>query len=228
MLIGRKKEYKQIVNLIKQKKNIFIFGKEGAGKTFLLKTVLKAIKPNDYFYSQDSSCLRKALQDFLESAFDEKFIASQNILGLRKLIYQHSKSGGKYFVFDHMVKSSSRLFSLTEWLCEHVPVIMVGRGPYYRDIGTMSYLLWNFTKIELANFSRPHVDGLIDFFINEYKLGIPEQAVFKEEVYRRSQGNPGIIEEICRYAQSGHYSTSDGAINFELIGLDRKISDIKL
>ena len=228
MLIGRKNEYRQMMNLIKQKRNIYIFGKEGAGKTFLLKTVLKDLRPNDYFYSQDSSCLRRALQDFLQPAFDEKFIASQNILGLRKLIYQLSKSGGKYFIFDHVEKSSSRLFSLTEWLCEHVPIIMVGRGPYYKDIGTMSYFLWNFSKIELVNLSRLHADELIDFFINEYKLNIPDQEIFKEEVFQRSQGNPGIIEEICRYVKNGHYSTSDGAINFELISLDRKISDIKL
>ncbi len=227
MLIGRDKERNKIIDAISQRKNLFIFGVENVGKSFLLKHVLEKTGGKGLLYSDNCSTIKTSLAGFLKDDYDPAFLSSQNILSLRKLFYKKVQKEKPYLIFDHIGSVGPKFFSYLENLLDEHPALFIARSPDTEEIGDLSLLLFSFDKLEIHNLNRKYAFELITHFIERYCLLIDKLDYFRKEVFRLSGGNPSAIREICQYAGRDEYKVAK-EIKFKLLNLDRKIDSLKL
>ncbi len=227
MLIGRDKEIEGIIGAVSQRKNLFLSGPGGAGKTFIVKHVLQETDAKCMLYSGDCTTIKTSIAGFLEGDYDSSFLSCQNVLSLRKLFYKKIQKENPYLVFDHIGRVGPRFFSYLENLLDEHPVLIIARSPDPGDIGDLSLLLFSFDKLEVQNMHRKHAYELITHFIESYELVIDKVDYFRKEVFRLSSGNPAVIREICQYAKKDEYKVGD-EMKLNLLNLDRKIDALKL
>ncbi len=227
MLVGRVQEKDEIVDAISQRKNLFFFGPEGVGKSFILKHVIEEIGGRGVLYSDDCATIKTSLAGFLKADYDSTFLSYQNILSLRKLFYKKVHEDNPYLVFDHIGSVGPKFFSYLENLLDERSALFIARSHESRDIGDLSLLLFSFGKLELHNLNRKHAYELIAYLIESYSLVIDKVDYFKKEVFCLSSGNPSVIMEICHYAKKSEYKVGN-EIKLNLLDLDRKIDALKL
>jgi hypothetical protein len=227
VLIGRDKERNQIVDAVSQRKNLFLFGLEGVGKSFIVKHVLEETGGRGVLYSDDCATIKTSLFGFLNGDYGSKFLSDHNVLSLRKLFYKKIQKENPYLIFDHMGRVGPKFFSYLENLFDEHPVLIIARSSDPGDIGDLSLLLYSFEKLELQNLNRKHAYELITYFIDSYSLVIDKVDHFRKEVFLISSGNPAVIREICQYAKKSEYKVGD-EIKLNLLNLDRKIDALKL
>ncbi len=227
MLIGMDKERNEIVDAVSQRKNLFLFGLEGVGKTCIVKHVLDEAGGRGVLYSDNCSTIKTSLAGFLKGDYNSTFLSCQNVLSLRKLFYKKIQKEKPYLIFDHMGRVGPRFFSYLENLLDEHPALFIARSSDPGEIGDLSLLLFSFDKLEVHNLNRKYSYELITHFIESYRLVIDKADYFRKEVYRLSCGNPGAIREICQYAGKDEYKVGK-EIKFRLLNLDRKIDALKL
>ncbi|MBT3879265.1 MAG: hypothetical protein HOI47_32915 [Candidatus Scalindua sp.] len=227
MLIGRVKEVEEIVDAVAQRKNLFLFGEENVGKSFIVKHVLDETGGKGVLYSDDCSTIKTSLAGFLKDDYAPAFLSSQNISSLRKLFYKKVQKEKPYLIFDHIGSVGPKFFSYLENLLDEHPALFIARSPDPGEIGGLSLLLFSFDKVEVHNLNRKHAFELITHFIESYRLVIDKVDYFRKEVFRLSNGNPSAIREICQYAGRDEYKVGK-EIKFKLLNLDRKIDSLKL
>jgi len=226
-LIGREKECATIAALMAQKKNIIVFGPEGAGKSEVLSKILEDNVYLKVFYSPTSRTLKDALLGLtVYASGDQKNIQEMDTLTLKKLFYEAlAKEKPEYIVFDHIEKVGPRFHALLTYLMdEGIRLIAVGRGITRKDVGQLSLSLFGFEKIAIANLEKPAADALVDRFIEEFGIKITRDEEFKKEIFRFSGGNPKIIKGLCFLARDLKYRKDD-LPDVKLMDLDRKIGD---
>ena len=226
MLLGRGKEIEKIVDVVSQRKNLFLFGEENVGKSLIVKHVLEETGGKGTLYSDDCSTIKTSLAGFLKGDYDSTFLSCQNVLSLRKLFYKKIQKEKPYLIFDHIGSVGPRFFSYLENLLDEHPVLFIARSSGPEEIGDLSLLLFSFDKLEVHNLNRKYAYELITHFIESCRLVIDKADYFRKEVYRLSRGNPGAIREICQYAGKDEYKVGK-EIKFRLLNLDRKIDSLK-
>jgi AAA+ ATPase superfamily predicted ATPase len=227
VLVGRDKEIEEIADAVLQRKNLFVFGLESVGKTFIVKYVLEEIDGMGVLYSDNCSTIKTSLAGFLKADYDPTFLSSQNLLSLRKLFYKKIKKEKPYLIFDHMGSVGPKFFSYLENLLDEHPALFIARSPDPGEIGDLSLLLFSFDKLEVHNLNRKYAFELITHFIESFNLVIDKADYFRKEVFRLSDGNPSAIREICHYAGKDEYKVGK-EIKFRLLNLDRKIDALKM
>ncbi|MFQ5686281.1 MAG: AAA family ATPase [Candidatus Scalindua sp.] len=155
------KEKKEIINAVLQIKNLFLYGAEGVGKSFIVKHVTQETVSKGVLYSEDCTTLRTSLSGFLKGDFDTSFLSGQNVLSLRKLFYKKIKRENPYLVFDHIGRVGPKFFSYLENLLDEHPALFIARRPDPEEIGDLSLLLFSFDKLEIHNLTRKHAYELI-------------------------------------------------------------------
>ena len=227
MLIGRDKEVEEIVHSVSQRKNLFLFGEENVGKSFIVEHVLYKSGGKGILYSDNCSTLKTSLAGFLKGDYDSSFLSCRNITSLRKLFYKKVHKEKPYLIFDHMGSVGPMFCSYLENLLDEHPALFIARSADPGEIGDLSLLLYSFAKLEIHNLNRKHAFELITHFIESYCLVIDKADYFRKEVFRLSGGNPSAIREICQYARKDEYKVGK-EIKFKLLNLDRKIDSLKL
>ena len=226
-VVGKTREISRISKYISERKNLFVWGNQGTGKTFIVKYVLDTLGDKRVLYSHNSVTLKSSLLGFLSNDFDARYLLRRNILSLRKLFYEKAKRDHPYFVFDHIERVNSRLYSFIDNLIDDYNVLIIARCPDSACIGRLVLLLCFFDKLEVSNLEKRHAYELIDYFIDVFNLNISDMNYFRREVFGISRGNPSIIKDICRYAKDDKYMIGK-KINLNILNLDRKILDLKL
>jgi len=227
VLIGRAKEVEKVVDAILQRKNMFLFGQESVGKTYIIKHVLDKTGDKGILYSDNCSTIKTSLAGFLKDDYDPAFLSSQNISSLRKLFYKRVHKEKSYLIFDHMGSVGPKFFSYLENLLDEHLALFIARSHDPGEIGDLSLLLFSFDKLEVHNLNRKYAFELITHFIESFGLVIDKADFFRKEVFRLSDGNPSAIREICQYAGRDEYKVGS-EIKFRLLNLDRKIDALKL
>ncbi len=227
MLIGRDKEIEKTIDAISKRKNLFLSGPVGVGKTFIVKHVLEETVVKGILYSDDCTTIKTSLIGFLKSDYDSTFLSCQNVSSLRKLFYKKIQKERPYLVFDHTGRVGPKFCSYLENLLDEHPVLIIARSTDPGDIGDLSLLLFSFEKLEVQNQNIKHAYELITHFIDSYGLVIDKVDYFRKEVFRLSCGNPAVISEICQYAKRAEYKVGD-EMKLNLLNLDRKIDALKL
>ena len=226
ILIGREKEYAQISALMSQRKNIAILGPEGVGKTAIINKILAdQFNSKKYLYSKDSSTFREALTCLVLSGSNTRVkIREKDIVALRKMLYSILNKNPKYVIFDRIIRVESKYCSFLEYLIEkNQPLIIISQGIDKKPMGYLRYLLHNFEKVEVLNFSRVATDRLVDHYIVKFNIRVAEPDSFKKAIFYFSKGNPRAVKQICSLARDTKYR-KDESIDVRLINLDRRIN----
>ncbi len=231
MLTGRDKEIEKIVDAVLQRKNLFVFGEEIVGKSFLVRHALEKTGGKRVLYTDNcttiKTTIKTSLAGFLKYDYDPAFLSGQNIISLRKLFYKKVQKDNPYLIFDHIGSVGPKFFSYLENLLDEHPALFIARSPDPGEIGDLSLLLFSFDKLEIHKLNRKHAFELITHLIESYRLVIDKADYFRKEVFRLSGGNPSAIREICLYAGRDEYKVGK-EIKFKLLNLDRKIDSLKL
>jgi len=226
ILIDREKELRTISSLVTQKKNIIIFGEEGVGKTAVINKILAdQFSSKKYLYSEESNTFREVLMGLVLSGSNTRGkIEEKNILALRKMLYTILDKKPEYIIFDHIGRVEPKYCSFLEYLIERgLPLMIISQGTDKKAIGHLRYLLHNFERVEISNFSRVATDILVDHYIDKFNIKVVEPDNFKKAIFHFSNGNPKVVRQICSLARDTKYQKK-GFIDVRLINLDRRIN----
>jgi len=226
-IIGREKECTAISSLISQRKNIIIFGLEGAGKTAIINHILKKGIERNIFISQSSRTLKETLSNLIIFyGGDNKVVQKNKIPALKNIFYKIlADKTPDYIVFDHVESVEPKFYSLFVYLMEaKIPLIVLSRGLQKQDIGHLRMSLFAFEKFEISNLDRPTADVLIDHFVKEFGIKVTKDTDFKKQIFHFSQGNPKVIKGLCFLARDVKYQKND-VLDVKLMDLDHRISE---
>ncbi len=223
IIIARAREQKIINTAIAEKKNLFVYGESGTGKTCLVRQAVENSGGTNILYAADCSTPKNTLLGLLAKQADNAAWKQKSVRELKSLVYRMLERKKYYLIFDHVGKAGPKFFSFFESLIETYPMLIVARAPYIGEIGRLALLLGYFAQLEIAPFNRRETFALIGHFIRKFRLKPGDREYFKKEIFRTSCGNPAVIEDICRYAQEDKYRVG-GRINFKLLNLDREMS----
>ncbi len=226
MLIGRIKEQEIITKAILKRKNLFVHGESGVGKTYLVKQVVDNLKDKGVLYSGNCATLKNTLLGLLKYEHDLSFLSRQNILSLKKLFYQMIRGKQPYFVFDHLSGVGPRFYAFFEYLMDlEISFLGVSSGLAREDIGHLGLLLFNFEKMKILNLNKGNTAALIKYYLMARQPRIVLPKEFVKQIFHVSKGNPKIIKQMCLLASESKYQKEAG-LDVKLMDLDRRISEV--
>jgi hypothetical protein len=223
-LLGREHELKALHARMDQKRNLVLFGAEGAGKTALVRRTLADRRACSFLLSDKSGTLKESLANVVRaSRRDESAVRGKNIPALKRVFYSLLAGNPDYAVFDHLGRTGPRFCALFEYLMDKgIPLVVVCRRVTPRDIGHLELFLYAFEKMEVANLDKAHSAALTERALGAYGLDIARRAAFISDVWHFSNGNPRIIKELCALARDAKYHRN-GHVDVGLMDLDRRI-----
>jgi AAA+ ATPase superfamily predicted ATPase len=228
VLIGREKELRLLSDLVRSKKNVLVLGEEGVGKSAIINHTIASGVLKNFLYSKHSATLKEALVNLVGEAVGGKELAKQNILTLKKVCYRLLNGRPEYAVFDHVAYVERRFYAFLTYLREgNLPVVIVSQKRGKDNLGHLWMGLYDFEVLEVKNLDPTEAGQLVDHYISRLDLKIEAAADFKKDVFKMSQGNPKIIQDLCRLARNDRYRAK-GYIDVKLMDLDRRISSIAL
>ena len=228
MFIGREPECRRLSDLIRHRSNVLVLGEEGVGKSTILNHAIADGIFKNFLYSKNSATLKEALVNLVGAAVGGKELAKKNILTLKKTCYQLLNERPEYGVFDHVARVERRFYAFLTYLRErNLPLVIAARQSGKDNLGHLWMGLYDFEVLEVKNFDPTKTAELVDHFITKLHLEINDALDFKKDIFKTSQGNPRIIQELCRLARHDRYRAK-GYIDVKLMDLDRRISSIAL
>jgi hypothetical protein len=228
MFIGREHECQRLSDLMRNRKHVLVLGEDGVGKSAILNHTLADGVLKKFLYSKHSTTLKEALVNLVGAAVGGKELAKQNILTLKKTCYRLLDNRPEYAVFDHVARVERRFYAFLTYLRErNLPLLIVTRQPGKDNLGHLWMGLYDFEVLEVKNLDPTKTAQLVDNHITKLNLEIDEAADFKKEIFKMSQGNPRIIQDLCRLARNEKYRAK-GYVDVKLMDLDRRISSIAL
>ncbi|WP_333653186.1 hypothetical protein [Dissulfurispira sp.] len=180
-IIGREKELQALIAHIMDRKNLHIYGSEGAGKSILLDWIYSKFKELDDalipVYCRNSRTLREIVLQtagFLLGHFKhlksvDKFknvkkienpadIRKLNIRVIKNIVFAYMPKGKFCVILDHLEYVTPRINSLLTALYERVPVITASRQSWdledYAFRGNLAYCLYLAPKLRIENLKR--------------------------------------------------------------------------
>jgi hypothetical protein len=224
LLIGRGDERRALNELIQQRKSVLILGDEGVGKSALLEDALANSGIKNILYSKRSTTLKETLVNLLQSATNLAHLPKQNILALKKHCYQLLAARPEYVVLDHIVWVEPKYYAFLTFIKEQkFPFIIATRKTGKKNVGHLWMGLYDFAVLEVQNLDQASTGTLVDYYASCFDLKLGVDADFEKDVFKLSRGNPKIIKELCRLAQSQKYR-SKGYVDLQLVDLDRRIN----
>jgi hypothetical protein len=224
LLIGREKECRLIGDLMRQRRNLFILGEEGVGKSAIVENVLAGCAVKNVLYSKRSTTLKETLVNMVTPSICGKDLQKKTILSLKKICYQLLEQKPDYAVLDHIGWVEPKFYGFLIYLIERkLPFIIVTRRPGKKNIGHLWKALYDFEKLEINNLDQPRACELIDYYAERFDLKLDMAADFRKEVFSISKGKPKVIKELCCLARDEKYKAK-GYIDVKLMDLDRRIN----
>lgn len=203
LIIGRDKEINEIQELVDKGVNVLIVGKQGIGKSAILKNIeAKNTARFDEVNKQalQGLCLhilkndKQALKDLLykdDEELDTK-ITKESIASLCELACRIAEKQEYTLIIDDVSSITPRSVKILEALKNHFVIVCAARQV---AIDKSSFLS-NFQKIELKNLSREHSLLLIDKLSSDILNIIEDYELYRNHIFEQTEGNPGFLREI--------------------------------
>jgi hypothetical protein len=223
VLIGRDDERRALDELIREKKNILIVGVEGVGKSAIVDGFIAAGVVKNLLYSKRSTTLKETLVNMIGWAVGGKDLQKRNILNLKKTCYGLLDANPEYVVLDEVGWVEPKFYGFLTYIRERqVPLVIVTRRADKKNIGHLWMGIYDFATLEIKNLDPPRASQLIEYYVSTLDLKIDALAEFKKYVFKYSEGNPKIIQDLCRLARNDKYRAK-GYVDVRLMDLDRRI-----
>jgi len=248
-LIGRSGEVDLIKTYIHKMQSFHIYGPEGIGKTAILRhiydnwnDVQSTLVP---IFCRDSRTLKEILLHIagfllqrsrvLENIDKYKRIKEicrssdlkeLNSRELKNVIFKNIGHKKFCIILDHLDCVTPRINAFLTPLKDRAVTITASRQSWeisdYNFTARLEYCLWLLPKVRIKNLQRHDASLLMKQTANDEDT--PGDTLFLE-IYRISDGNPGLIRKIVAKAVFPRYLTG-GHINLKLIVLDLKIEKV--
>jgi len=245
IFVGREQELKRICDALKDKKHVLILGEEGLGKTALVNEfIIRALQLNPkqkILLSRQSTSLKntcielveclyrfhhlyklpkemKSLEFYQSGGISRTRFAKLRTVVLKNLFLNSSHSiKNLIVVLDHLGKIKSKFFSFLENLRDHAQLILIARTARKEEIGRFWVMLSDFARVELQPFSRMEANHLATHWLD----GIEIDGEQLHDVIRIANGNPKILQDICREIRKQSFESK--IINVRIANLDRQM-----
>jgi hypothetical protein len=128
-----------------------------------------------------------------------------------------------YVVLDQVGWVEPKFYGFLTYIKEQqVPLIIVTRRADKRNIGHLWMGVYDFETLEIKNFDPSRAGQLVEYHVSALNLKIAALSEFKKYVFKFSEGNPKIIQDLCRLACNEEYRAK-GYVDVKLMDLDRRI-----
>ncbi len=222
-LIGRDRELAVVRQHLQSGKNLVIFGKEGVGKTALVRAAMAGMP--EALYCGDTATLKTACESLL-TQLGLAVSDAGNVIRKRAIL-QATAGKKRWFVFDHVGRVSPKLASFLDTVRESHSMVIVARSIAWADIGHLKMILWDFDRLELAPLSRERASDVLRAEMERLGVRALDREHFEAEVARMSRGNLHVLMDLCRQAVGGRY-VFGGRVSTQLLDLDRRINELGL
>ncbi len=222
-LIGRDRELAVVRQRLQSGKNLVVFGKEGVGKTALVRAAMAGMP--EALYCGDTTTLKTACESLLAQL--GLAVSDADNVVRKRAILQATASRKRWFVFDHVGRVSPKLASFLDTVRESHSLVIVARSIAWAEIGHLKMILWDFDKLELEPLSRERALDVLRAEMDRLGLRVPDREHFGTEVVAMSRGNLHVLMRLCRWAAGGGYVPGKH-FSTQLLDLDRRISDLGL
>lgn len=254
-IIGRDKELQMIVTHIMERKNLHIYGSDGAGKTALLDWIYNRFKDLDNrlipVYCRSSRTLRDIvlhISGFFLNRFEnlrsiDKFkrvteiadpadIRKLNIRALKKMIFTYIAEDNFCVILDHLEYVTPRMHAFLVPLYERALVISASRQSWeltdYAFKGKLDYhSLYLMPKLRVDNLRRKDAFVFMEYLYDTLNIKVLNKPQMFNDIFRVTDGNPKMIKEIFERSKEREYF-KDGVLNLKLILLDSQIDKIRI
>ena len=244
-LVGREMELRRLLDAIRKRQSMLIWGPHDAGKTALLRAAVAELSAEER-----SSCIcwpgpasrKQLLSHFIGRLFElgnpfvrtkahadganpaslSRWLASQTSLRLRGILFTAAAPGEYRIFLDHFPPASHDAARLIQELMQRckTPVYLTGPGFSVKDIGFAWSLYWNDAlRIHLGPLNLEDARSLFDICVKRLGLDAFDLADFREEVLRWSGHLPGAIMRMCELAANARYRYRD-RIKTKLVHVD--------
>jgi hypothetical protein len=222
-LIGRDKEVNLVREHLRVGKNLVVFGKEGVGKTALVRKAMETTPAA--LYCADTTTLKAACESLLRE-LRLRAAEADNVVRKRAIIKATARRR-HCFVFDHVGWVAPKLLSFLEKLQESHRLIVVMRSIAWSDMGHLKLLLWDFGKLEVPPLSREATLQVLRSQMQHFKLSVPDPNRFETDVLRIAGHNLHVLGQLCRQAARGQYVFGKH-LSTQLLDIDRRIGGLRL
>lgn len=237
-VFGRGEELKELRQRLQGQKSFLLYGRSGAGKTFLLDIVRSELPGT--LYCHDSGTGQKVFSTLAHALFAENArpirrtcgrsgvaaLKSKSTLSLRGLVMDSLNERAYRVVLDHLRATSAGLAAdIREIIFRgNTPVTAVARSAHMEDLGFLdSFFLLSSDQMLI----RPFPPELAREFAEQVavRLGLyaDNRDLFLKQVLERSMGLPGEILTLIRMALLSRYRTA-GHIMFSPLYIDFRLA----
>jgi hypothetical protein len=247
--VDRKDESKRLLEAIRARESLLIWGPADVGKAALMRKVIGEL-PLDrrracLFWSGPAS-VQDVLRHFVRQMFAsgnplvsakvsadgyreidfERWVRKQSSGRLRVIVRAALLQDNFWLFVDHMPPFShpmARLVKELIWRCE-TPVYLLARGYTPIEVGAAWSLYWTGKyRLPLAPLSVAHASKLLWACIRRFGVNCCERADFHREVLHLSGRLPGAIVKMCSMAALPKYQY-EGRIKTKLLRVDYLMS----
>jgi AAA ATPase domain len=216
---GRRREIDRLRNLHASRKNVLLVGSPGIGKTALLREIRQHCP---LLVCEETSSLRR-ICDSIERQLGWTH-RKLNVIERKNRLLVYLERRDEPVAFDHVAAIPPRVARFIDRLGEQIPVWIACRSDRPHDVGHVWEQLYRFNRVELGPLTAEETGQLILQAANEGH--IQEDACgHVRELYRMSQGNPRILEELLIELAARDYNI-ESSFGLHLLDLDRRIHEI--
>jgi AAA ATPase domain len=216
---GRETEIEELRSLHALRKHVLIVGPAGIGKTSLLRRIRQQ---SPLLICENTSSLRR-ICDSIEQQLGWIHY-KLNVVERKNRLLARLVRRGEAVAFDQVVHTPPRVARFIAILAEKIPVWIACRSDRPHEIGHVWEHLYRFTRLELVPFTAEDTRQFILEAIAEGNVQ-PDAREHLDELYRMSEGNPRVLEELLIELASREYKM-DGVCGLDLLDLDRRIHAI--
>ena len=234
-VFGRDSELEELRRRLRSRKSFALYGASGAGKTYLLRRVIRDFpealycpnsnSPQLVFPSLAFGLIASRDRSVRASLRNESAVKTKSTISLRGIVLDAVRRGSYWVVLDHLRGPAAALSSDTRDLMFYggTPVLAVARSAHMEDLGFLTPMFaLRAERMRLANFAPTEATQFAEWAADRVGVRAMNLSEFLQRIVALSQGSPGAIKRMIhmamlpKYRAHGHIKTSPLYIDFRL------------